>query len=178
MKTTLLTLTAAATLAFAQPSGTPPAPPVDAVKAYLSLTDDQITSIQTIQKTVRQANQSVAASIQTKQQALQTLLDAGTADAAAVGKLVIDIRTLNKQIETSMKAAQAQSIATLTADQKAKLTKLEEAAALRPEINQASSLGLLAPQAGGPGMQGGPGGPGMQGGPGGMAPLRRARPVM
>ena len=34
MKTTLLALTAAA-LAFAQTGGTPPAPPIDAVKAYL-----------------------------------------------------------------------------------------------------------------------------------------------
>ena len=48
MKTTLLALTAAAALAFAQTGGTPPAPPIDAVKAYLGLTDAQITSAQTM----------------------------------------------------------------------------------------------------------------------------------
>lgn len=41
---------------FANATGTaPPAPPVDAVKTYLSLTDSQITGFQAVRQTARTA---------------------------------------------------------------------------------------------------------------------------
>src|SRR6266540_287353 len=94
-------LLAASALASAQPPGAqqPPAPSITEAKAYLGLTDAQVTALQTIQKQAQAATQSLHTQIQTKQTDLDALLAKGTTDANAVGKLLLDIQTLRKQID-------------------------------------------------------------------------------
>ncbi|MCX6623049.1 MAG: Spy/CpxP family protein refolding chaperone, partial [Acidobacteria bacterium] len=140
---------------------TQPAPPAPAeLKAYLNLTDGQIQQLQDLRKQAQDSLQSVETQLQTKEQALKDTLDKGTADAAAVGKIVLEIHALRTQLQKAMDTAHQSALNLLTADQKTKLKTLEDAAKLGDEIEQAGGLGLMTAPGGGPGRPGGPGGPG------------------
>jgi signal transduction protein with GAF and PtsI domain len=141
---------------------TPPTPPVDAVKTYLGLTDTQIQALQQIQRQEAEALRTIHEEMQQKHQALAQQLQGGSTDAAALGRLLLDIQNLRKRIEDAQKNSQAQALNQLTTDQKTKLKALEDAAKLREAIEQATGLNLLIPPTPQPGA--GPGGPGM--GPG------------
>ncbi|MDX2150644.1 MAG: periplasmic heavy metal sensor [Bryobacteraceae bacterium] len=167
-KSVLITLLAA-TLAFAQgprgprmmaPMGGPPpgmpgmpgmgpgAPmgaSFDSLKAYLTLTDAQVTALQNLQTQNRDANRSTHEQIAAQQKALNDALKAGSQDAAALGKLLLQIHALRKQIGDRMDGLQAQARSQLTSAQVVKLKALEEAMALRDEIDQAMRLSLLTP---------------------------------
>lgn len=167
-KQIVLTLLAAA-VSFAQPPAAAPA--FTELKTYLNLSDTQISSITAAKAAARTANQALADQARTKQQALQTAIANGTTDAAAVGKAVLEIASIRKQIDAAHTKLREQTTSFLSADQKTKLKALEDAEKLRPAIGQAHALELLAPPAnaaGRPGPGFGPGagsGPGM-GGPG------------
>lgn len=177
MKTSMLLLAAAAA-AFAQPpaGSMPRTPDVSSLKTYLSLTDAQVNTLQQARQSEMTALRSVFEEIQTKETALRNLLNTNTTDAAAVGRLVLDIQTARKKVESTQATYRTQAVNTLTADQKTKLTALDTAMKLRDEIQQAVMLNLLQPEEGpgGPGFGGpgfGPGGPGGRGfgpPPGGM----------
>ena len=96
----LMSFALLAVAAFAQgpPVG---APPLDSIKTYLSLTDGQVSSLQAILQQERQAMQSVHQEMRTKQKSLQDALAAGSTDATALGKMLLDIQTTRKSIETS-----------------------------------------------------------------------------
>jgi len=187
MKKTLTILFAcAASMAWAQGPGPgfgPGAPPSDLIKTYLNLTDAQIASLTQIRQQGGESRRTLSQDIRTKQQALHDALDKGTADATALGRLLLDIQTLQKKIADLDKSDQQLALNILTPAQKPLLKALQDAANLQPTIGQAAGLGLLdrpanAPLPGmGPGMPGmGPRmGPGMgMGGPGGM--MMRSRP--
>lgn len=123
------------------------------LKDYLGLTDAQITQIQSVRQTASSSIQAVMTQINDKRTALQSLLDKGTTDAAVVGKLILDINTLQKQAEQLHSAEQGAALKLLTADQKSKLAVLESASKLQQPIHEAMALGLLTPPvrpAGGP----------------------------
>jgi Spy/CpxP family protein refolding chaperone len=119
----------------------------DALKAYFALTDAQVQSLTSIQQQQQQAVKGVFEQIQTKETSLHDLLDKGGADAATVGKLVMDIDTLRKQAQTAGAGFGDQAKALLTADQKTKLAALGDTAQLMPAIHEAMMLGLVAPPA-------------------------------
>ena len=176
---TLAILTAAAALAQTG-TGQQPAAGTAEVKTYLGLSDSQITSLQAIQKQAQAAIQNLQTQAQQKQTELNALLTKGTTDAAAVGKLLIDITTLHKQVETALSPYRDQAKAVLTTtDQKNKLKTLDDASKLQTEIREAVGLLLIAPPAAanaGFGGAGGPGGPRGQRGPGGPGPMRFGPP--
>jgi hypothetical protein len=155
----------------------PPAPSVTELKTYLSLTDAQVTSLQTIQQNLHTSTDTTMQQIQTKQQTLNTQLAAGGSTAAALGQLLLDIQTLRNSITQAETTSQSQSLNVLTADQKTKLKVLTDASALRLQIDEATMLGLILPpadsQGGAPGMRGpaGRGGPQSMGM--GMGPMMR-----
>lgn len=157
-------------------------PSTSDVQTYLSLTDAQVQSLQQLRTQQRQALQSTFQQIRQKQQDLQNQLSSGSTDAAALGQLLVDIQTLKKSISTAQSSYNTQALAVLTADQKTKLQTLQSAAALRPQISEATALGLLTPPSGGAGSRMGMGpGPGMMfhrgGGPrAGWRGGRRAAP--
>lgn len=172
----ILTLALAAGAAFAQ-SG-PPAPKLDEVKTYLSLTDAQVTSIEAVRTSNRSAREAIFTQIRTDQKALRTALNNGSSDASALGGYLTDIETQKKKLKDLNDSERTQALAILTDAQKVKLAALQAAAELQPTVREASFLGLLTPPAkggdlmpfGGPGG-GGPGGPmglmgmGRRGGP-------------
>jgi Spy/CpxP family protein refolding chaperone len=181
----MLTIATLACGLYAQMPGRPGmrggSPPVDELKQYLALTDAQVQALQQIRQQQAQANQSTFQEMAQKRQALQTQIRAGSNDAAALGKLLIDIEALRKRVADSDDVYQAQSVAVLTADQKTRLNALVEARKLQPVIGQAASLGLLARPEGagdGAGMRGPMGsgsfGRGMRG-PGMVTPFRSPR---
>lgn len=136
----ILLLTISAGICLAQR----PAPPATELKAYLGLSDAQVTSLQSIQRDTMQASRAVMEQIRTKHEELEALLDKGT-DATAAGKLLLEIKVLRTQVETARTSLRTQASAILTADQRSKLKALEGAVKLQAPIQQATMLNLLAP---------------------------------
>lgn len=134
-------------LAQNPPQQPPQPPPLTELKAYLTLTDSQVNQLQTLVQSERQANQTRVQEINTKEQQLRTLLNNNSNDAAALGRLLIDIQALRRQITTTSDNFRTQAIALLTDAQKPKLTALDAASKLAPAIRQAIGVNLLAPPA-------------------------------
>lgn len=147
----MIALVALAAAVFAQgPAGRaflpgPAQPGTDELKAYLALTDSQIQGLQQLQQQAATALQSIHQEIQQKQSTLQEQLSKGSTDAAALGKLLLDIDSLKKRATQTEESFRNQALATLTAAQKTKLKTLEDAEKLQPAIGQAVGLQLLAP---------------------------------
>ena len=133
----------------------------DQVQSYLSLTAAQIQSLQQLHQSEMTALKPIFDQIQQARQSLHTQLQSGSADATALGKLLLSIQSLEQQVSTSRTSLQQQATAVLTADQKTKLAALQNAASLMPTINEAMALNLLTPPkgaefgmaAGGPGIE-------------------------
>jgi len=151
-------------LAQTPPAQPPQQPPVDLLKTYLTLSDSQVSQLQSLVQAERQANQPRLQEINTKEQQLRTLLNNNSNDATALGRLLIDIQSLRRQIASTDENFRNQALALLNDTQKTRLRALDEAAKLAPTIGQAIGLKLLAPPAtppnAGPGpAPGGPMGP-------------------
>jgi Spy/CpxP family protein refolding chaperone len=144
MKRTMFTAPWLAVTLMAQPAP-PQAPPVQALKQFLSLSDAQVTQLTQLRREQGQAVHLIAQQIREKETSLQRLLEGGGADAAAVGRLVLDINALRKQIRETDERYQAQARQVLTVAQQEKLGVLVEAAKLQPAIAQAVSLNLITP---------------------------------
>jgi Spy/CpxP family protein refolding chaperone len=171
LKTQIMIVMATAASLLAQRPGPHSAPSLDALKTYLNLTDSQVQGLQQIQQQERQANQTTMQTIRQNQANLDSMMQKGGADAATVGKLMVDIQTLQGSVSKTHDSFSAQAANTLTADQKTKLKTLQDAMALMPAIHQASALGLLTSPQGAAGtgattlFRRGPGGPRWHGPP-------------
>ena len=129
-----------------QPGATPGAMlrrPASEVKAYLSLSDAQMQSIEQIRPQGGESQRTVMEQMHQKHQALGEALKTNK-DAATVGQLMLDIQALRKREQELQKNLHEQAVNLLTADQKAKLAKLEEVAKLSQTIEQATMLNLIA----------------------------------
>ncbi len=144
MRIRRLLILAAPAILMAQPQ----APDVSDLKTFLGLTDTQVTQLRELRQQERQALRSVVQQVAEKHRALREALQAGSTDATALGRLLVDIQNLRRQIQTTDESFRSQALALLRADQKAKLAQLEAAAKLAPAIRQATALNLLAPPAG------------------------------
>jgi Spy/CpxP family protein refolding chaperone len=113
------------------------------VQSYLNLTDAQISSLQQLHQSEMAALKPIFQQIAPLHESLRTQTQSG-ADATAVGKLVLNIQSLEQQAAPIRSSFQQQALAVLTADQKTKLAALESAAALMPTIHEATALNLLA----------------------------------
>lgn len=172
-KLTLVILgTAGSFMLHAQRAGIP-APPQDftELKAYLNLTDSQVTSLGDLNKAQREAGRAVSEELRAKHQAMNTAMRSGSTDSATLNSTAQAIQAGEQKMQAIHQQHQAQAVAVLTRAQQAELKTLTDAAALAQNIHQASMLGLIAPL---PGQRGGPGG-GMQfrhgtGGRGGPPP--------
>ena len=137
------------------------------VKSHLALTDSRMQNLRTVREQHLQATQASMEELHTKQKALRDQLNAGSTDAASLGRMLIDIEGARKRNETARQAFREQAVAALSADQKARLKTLEEARKLVPAIHEAEMMGFL--DGGGDGMlrdrPGPPFGAGRSGGP-------------
>jgi hypothetical protein len=123
------------------------------LKQYLSLTDAQLQSLQTILDNRSQAVQNIYTQISQKNQTLSQLLNSDSGTAGQLGQLLLDIRSLQKQLPLNDSPYNTQAVGVLTADQKAKLPKLAEALQLQSAAGQAGMLLLIdTPVTGPPGI--------------------------
>jgi Spy/CpxP family protein refolding chaperone len=163
MNIRLIVITLAASALFAQGPGGPrmhrmsEQAKTTEVQSYLNLTDAQISSLQQLRQSERAALKPIFQQMGPLHESLRTQSQSGGADPTAVGKLVLSIQNLEQQAAPIRSSFQQQALAVLTADQKTKLTALQNAAALMPTIHEATALNLLTPPKG-------------SGGPGGLAP--------
>jgi len=149
-------------------STTPPVPSFSGLQTALSLTDSQVTQLQTLVQSQAGSLQTLRTNLFTAQQALQTAIKGG--ETSAIGTATLAVQTAQ---------------AALTAAQKANLQALLNV--LTTSQQQIISDYLLIAQNGGPGPfgpggpfggLGGPGGRGGQGGgPGGPPPQFRGGPT-
>jgi hypothetical protein len=138
-------------------------PPLTEVKAYLGLSDAQVTQLTDLRKQLREAVAPLASQAADKRKNLADLLSANSTDTATIGQLRQDLSSTRKQMRdlASQYGNNARSV--LSADQQAKLQALEEAVKLLPTIRQAQALNLI--EGAGPfgGMMGDGMGAGMMG---------------
>lgn len=120
-----------------------PGPNYVELKQYLSLTDAQVQSLQTILDNRNQAMQNIYTQINQKNDALYQLVNSDGGTAAQLGQFLIDIRNLQKQLPLLDGPYKTQSLNVLTADQKTKLPKLSEALQLQNTAWQAGALLLI-----------------------------------
>ncbi len=139
-----------------QPQGPPP---IAEVKAFLQLSDPQIQQLRDLIGSMADTNRTRNQEIAHKQQQLNDMLQQGSTDANALGRLLIDIQTLRKQAGSTAENFRIQAVALLADAQKTRLKQLEDAAKLAPAIQQAIFLNLLAPPAQPPQGPPAPGGP-------------------
>lgn len=159
MKTSVIAIAFAASALFAQGPGGPhphgmAAGKTTAVQTYLNLTDAQIASLKQLRESEMAALKPIFDQMRPLRQSLRTQEQGANADATAVGKAVLNLKSLEQQAAPIRASFQQQAQNVLTADQKGKLAALESAAALMPAIHEATALNLLTPPKG----QGGPGG--------------------
>ena len=152
--------------------------PTPALKSYLNLTDAQIRQMeQAREKAAKEADEkekTVRPQIQEKRGALADLMERDAPDATAIGRVMLDIRSLEKQIRAAHEAVRTAGINVMSPEQKAKFKAIQDAADLPAATRDAQRLGLVPGQPQGPGPNPGMGGPRprMQGpmGPGCMGP--------
>jgi len=149
-------------------------PDFSALKTYLNLSDVQLQKLMLArEQAATQADEKVKSlmpQIRDQRIALQGLLDTGTNDPAAVGKMMLELHALEKQVQQAGEAARNSQLSVLTAEQRTKFKAIEEAAALPTATRDAMRLGLVPSPRNAPGLDmperemprqdGGPRGPG------------------
>ncbi|MBI1955034.1 MAG: Spy/CpxP family protein refolding chaperone, partial [Acidobacteria bacterium] len=143
-------------LAQAQEPPKPPAPG-DAVKKILDLTDQQVQQL----KDLRQSNGEKVRGLMTQMRDLEKqrrdLLQSSNPDPAQVGALVLQLRSLQQQVQAAQKSYHDAALGVLTETQKQKVTQIQEALKLVRQAGPLAAFGLLegpGPGAGGPGPGG------------------------
>jgi Spy/CpxP family protein refolding chaperone len=137
MKRFLVTLAVTAGIVAAQQNTAPD------LRAYLGLSDTQASSLRQIRENARKDAAPLRQTIQEKARAIREQNQAGTANATALGQMMIDLQNARKQLAPLRMRAHDQAMAVLTPDQQAKLTQLEAGAKRGKELRQAVRLGLV-----------------------------------
>lgn len=136
-------------LVYAQPSPVAganirPGPTgLTALKGVLNLTDEQAGQLRELQQERMQTSRQNWDQIAQKQRELNDLLNAGNPDASAIGAMMIQIRSFQKQAPPDEQIYRDKALAVLNPAQKMKLQILEQALQLRPAVDEALSVNLL-----------------------------------
>lgn len=115
----------------------------DQLKQYLVLTEAQVTTLGHIQTNRIQAEQVIYTQMSDKQRQINNLLEQGSNDAGTIGRLMVEINNLRKQLPLNSGPYRTQALAVLTDAQKAKLPVLAEALQLQTTAWQAVELNLV-----------------------------------
>jgi hypothetical protein len=140
----LTTVLALAPLAAQQLPIAPPRVVESPLRSYLTLTDSQIASLQQVQAEKRKAEGAIYTQINDRQQQLNALLRAGSNDAGTIGRLMVEINNLRRQLPLPAEQYRAAALAVLTDAQKARLPALAEALRLSAPANEAVFYNLVA----------------------------------
>ena len=118
-------------------------PPGGDLQQYLGLSQAQMTALEQVQQTRRDAEAAIYNQISEKERTLWGLLNQGSNDAAQVGALMIEINTLRRKLPLNGEPYRAAALAVLTDQQKAKVPALAEALRLVPPASQAIWYNLI-----------------------------------
>jgi Spy/CpxP family protein refolding chaperone len=118
-------------------------PPVAAVATILELQSDQVAALLTMIQSRDAAIHPLAEELQRHQQALEQALQTPDADAATVGRLLLETRTLGAKIDELRRSAAAQFEQLLTPEQLDRLHHIREAAALQEVVPPFRAVGLV-----------------------------------
>ena len=113
------------------------------LQAYLQLSDGQLQALEQIQSQQDQDLHPKYQAIAEKSVRIRQLLGSGSADAAQIGQLEIDIVNLQKDLSVAYRPYRDRSFALLTADQKRLLPKLADALLLTKLAAEAAALRLI-----------------------------------
>lgn len=146
----LLLAVAATTLMYGQVTILPyPLPGEAELKAFLNLTDGQLTSLRDVRTRKQTAERAIYTQISEKQTLINSLLAQGGNDAARIGTLTIEMNQLRKQIPLPAEPYRSQALNILTPEQRTKLPQLINGLQLYAPATQAVSFGFFdMPQVG------------------------------
>jgi uncharacterized membrane protein len=117
--------------------------PIVFVTNFLQLSEDQTKALATMIQARDAALQPIAVKLHGDQEALGKLLDSPAADAATIGRLLIEIRTSEKQAGAVARNAAASFEEILTPEQRDRLQFVRQAAQVEPAIPAFKAVGLL-----------------------------------
>jgi len=117
--------------------------PIVFVTNFLQLTPDQTAALITMIQARDTALQPIAAKLHASQEALGKLLESPAPDPAAVGSLLIEIHTGEKQAGTVARDGAASFEGILTPEQSDRLQFVRQAAQAEPAIPVFRAVGLL-----------------------------------
>ena len=132
----------------AQDPGNLIAPPViqnrwDQLKQFLVLTEAQVASLDQVRQNRQQQEQAIYRQVAEKQRQMYDLLQQGSNDAGTIGRLMVEINNLNRQLPLKGDTYRTEVLAILTPPQKAKLPGLTEALKLQAAGWQAVELNMI-----------------------------------
>lgn len=174
--TTIVTLTLA-TAAWAQPFNRgggegdgPRGKGFAAVQETLELTDDQVEGLKANNQAMREEMRTTFQSTREKREQLKAELESENPNAAIIGQLMIEARTVRDEMKAVRDKYRESALALLDDAQKAKLATLQQALEMAGPARAAIGLNLLEGPGDGPGFGGGSFRGGSPFGPGGRGP--------
>lgn len=117
--------------------------PIVMVATVLELAPPQVEALVTMIRSRDAEMHPLAEEMMKRQQALGALLQTPEADAAAVGRLILEIRTLQQKVESLARQSAAQFEQALTPDQRARLDHIRASAPVCDVIPAFRGVGLL-----------------------------------
>jgi chromosome segregation ATPase len=117
--------------------------PLQGLKNYLNLSDDQVSGLKTVEAEMRDALRSLAQDLREKTRVLREENQKSAPDPDVIARLKEEITGLQDQIKTQRADFQGRLRGILNADQLASLTRLEEALRLFPIARAAAAVDLI-----------------------------------
>ena len=114
------------------------------LKAVLNLSDPQVLTLVQLQQQKAVALQPLLQQLQQHQQMLEQVLETNP-DPAIVGRLVIEMTLITRQVEQAASNFQQQAFSILQPDQRTQVQSLGNVLRLQSAAQQAVGLGLLSP---------------------------------
>ena len=139
----VLSIACATFLARAQDPQMPPAPAI--VAGFLGFTDAQGTKFGQLLGALQTSVGPLQQQMVVQQKALESVLSADQPDPAAVGRLVLTVRALQKQVGQAFQSYHDGFLAMLTQDQREKTQAVMGAAQLLPAVRAFAEVHLIDP---------------------------------
>jgi uncharacterized membrane protein len=117
--------------------------PLQIVAAVLKLSDDQARALVQILAAKAASIQPLAEQIQQHEQAIATLLGGDNPDPAQLGRLLIETRALQAQVQAISAASAAQFVSGLSDPQQHTLGQIRRASQVCPVVPAFAAVGVL-----------------------------------
>jgi Spy/CpxP family protein refolding chaperone len=115
----------------------------EALKEYLKLTPQQVTDLQAVRSSMREAVRPLVQGLEPKVKALRQELRKDPVDSEAVSRLRKELDEARSAIRAKRDEFGAKARAVLTPDQVSSLQALDQALKLQRAAHQAAQLGLI-----------------------------------